>query len=165
MFSAVYPFTFLPGKGNGKQQAIIDERADASQREALRKILHGESTAPGTTHFFVYNSTVSQVLDALYKPIELAIGIEARKAILNVHGLVESKGSPIIDPVRSKNSKPADEIQGNAAAQFPETDLRQVLWGTGSGRERRKSLIVLVGRAGIEPAADTPSLFPPNQHS
>jgi hypothetical protein len=85
-------------EGNGKQQAIIDERADASQREALRKILHGESTAPGATHFFVYNSTMSQVLDTLYKPIELAIDIEARKANLNVPGLVESKGSPIIDP-------------------------------------------------------------------
>jgi hypothetical protein len=84
-------------EGNGKQQAIIDERADASQREALRKILHGESTAPGATHFFVYNSTMSQVLDTLYKPIELAIDIEARKANLNVPGLVESQGSPIID--------------------------------------------------------------------
>ena len=34
-------------QGNGKQQAIIDERADPDQREALRKILHGESTTPG----------------------------------------------------------------------------------------------------------------------
>jgi hypothetical protein len=41
---------------------------------------------------------MSQVLDTLYKPIELAIDIEARKANLNVPGLVESKGSPIIDP-------------------------------------------------------------------
>ena len=28
-------------EGNGKQQAVIDERADSEQREALRKILHG----------------------------------------------------------------------------------------------------------------------------
>ncbi|MGA9357112.1 MAG: DUF1326 domain-containing protein [Mycobacterium sp.] len=39
-------------EGNGTQQVIIDERADPPQREALRKILHGESTAPGATHFF-----------------------------------------------------------------------------------------------------------------
>ncbi len=45
-------------EGGGTQQIIIDERADSAQREALRKILHGESTAPGATHFFVYNSTV-----------------------------------------------------------------------------------------------------------
>ena len=27
---------------------------------------------------------------------------------------------------------PADEIQGNSAARFPETDLNQVLWKRGS---------------------------------
>ena len=42
-------------EGNGTQQAIIDERANPTQREALRKILHGESTTPGATVFFVYN--------------------------------------------------------------------------------------------------------------
>src|SRR5436309_12268311 len=41
---------YWPGEiadGNGKQQAIIDEKANPDQREGLRKILHGESTAPG----------------------------------------------------------------------------------------------------------------------
>jgi len=51
------------------------------------------------------------------------------------------------------NSNPADEIPGNAAARFPETDLKQVLWETGSWRERRKCLIVLVGRTEVEPVA------------
>ena len=59
--------------GNGTQQVIIDERANDDQREALRKILHGESTAPGSTHFFVYNSTMSEVLDTLSKPIDGSI--------------------------------------------------------------------------------------------
>jgi hypothetical protein len=44
-------------------------------------------------------------------------------------------------PVWSKNSKPADEIRDNAIARFPETDLKQVLWGTGSGQEVRNCLI------------------------
>lgn len=84
--------------GNGRQQAIIDERADDDQREALRKILHGEATAPGATHFFVYNSTMSEVLDTIYAPIELEIDVDARTARVNVPGLVESRGSPIINP-------------------------------------------------------------------
>ena len=42
------------------------------------------------------------------------------------------------EPVWSKNSTPAYEIQENAAARFPETDLKQVLWQRGSGRERPK---------------------------
>lgn len=86
-------------EGNGKQQAIIDERADAKQREALRKILHGESTVPGATHFFVYNSTMSEVFETLYAPIELEIDVEARKGLIRVPGVVESRGSPIIHPV------------------------------------------------------------------
>ena len=84
--------------GNGKEQAIIDERADPAQREAIRKILYGESTAPGTTHFFVYNSTMSEVLDPLSAPIELSIDVEARKAKVHVPGLVTLEGNPMISP-------------------------------------------------------------------
>lgn len=49
-------------EGNGQQQVIIDERANPEQREALRKIAHGESTAPGATHFYVFNSTMSRCM-------------------------------------------------------------------------------------------------------
>ncbi len=91
---------YWPGEiadGGGTQQAIIDERADAEQREALGKILHGESTAPGTTHFSVFNSTMSKVLETLYAPIELSIDVEARQAHVEIPGMVESTGSPIVD--------------------------------------------------------------------
>jgi len=82
-------------EGGGTQQVIIDERADPTQREALRKILHGESTAPAATHFFVYNSTMSTVLDTLYAPIELSIDVDQRSASVTIEGLVESHGSPL----------------------------------------------------------------------
>ena len=85
-------------EGNGKQQIMIDERANADQREALRKILHGESTAPGSTHFFVFNSTMSNVLETLFVPIDLSIDVEARQATVHVPDLVESTGTPITDP-------------------------------------------------------------------
>jgi hypothetical protein len=84
--------------GNGRQQFIIDERADPAQREALGRILRGEDTAAGATHFFVFNSTMSEVLETLYRPIELEIDVEARRARLSIPGLVESLGEPIIDP-------------------------------------------------------------------
>jgi hypothetical protein len=92
---------YWPGEiaeGNGTQQVIVDERADAAQREGLRKILHGESTAPGATHFFVYNSTMSTVLDTLYAPIELSIDVDQRMASLKIDGLVESRGTPLSRP-------------------------------------------------------------------
>ncbi len=86
-------------EGNGTQQVIIDERADPTQREALRKILHGESTTPGATHFFVYNSTMSTVLDTLYAPIELSIDVDQRMASITIEGLVESRGTPLPKPL------------------------------------------------------------------
>src|SRR6476660_8717842 len=89
-------------EGNGRMQAIIDESADGAQREALRKILHGESTKPGATHFYVFNSTTSQVLDTLYSPIEVKIDVDARQASIKAEGLVESTGTPIIDPFSQK---------------------------------------------------------------
>ena len=85
-------------EGNGRQQAILDERANDAQREALRKIVHGESTAPGATHFYVYNSTMSEVLDPLFAPIDLEIDVGARTGRVDVPGLVKMQGTPIIDP-------------------------------------------------------------------
>lgn len=83
--------------GGGIQQVIIDARADESQREGLRKILHGESTEPGATHFFVYNAMSSTVLDTLYLPIHFEIDLTARTADLAVEGVATSSGRPIIN--------------------------------------------------------------------
>ncbi len=124
-------------QGNGKQQAIIDERADPAQREGLRKILHGEATTPGATHFFVYNSTMATVLDTLFVPIELSIDVDARVANIKIDGLVESNGRPITsrfsgEPVRSRINLPhgfeytfAEMGNGNSTARAGiELDLK-----------------------------------------
>jgi len=106
---------YWPGEvadGNGTQQVIIEERADPAQREALQKILHGESTAPAATHFFVYNSTMSTVLDTLYAPIELSIDVDARMASLTVDGLVESRGTPMISPYSGKPARTRINMPG-----------------------------------------------------
>ena len=92
-------------EGNGKQQVIIDETADPQQREAIRKIALGESTAPGATHFFVFNSTMSEVLDTLYAPIEMEIDVDARRGNTRINGMVESKGAPLIDPFSGKETR------------------------------------------------------------
>jgi hypothetical protein len=85
-------------EGNGRCQFIIDERANAAQREALGKIGRGEDTTPGVTHFYVFNSTMSEVLDPIYAPIECAIDVERRRAQVRVPDLVECEGTPILDP-------------------------------------------------------------------
>lgn len=97
-------------QGNGREQVIIDERADLAQREALRKILHGESTTPGATHFHVFNSTMSEVLDPVYAPVEVEIDIEAREALVNVPGLVEARGVPMTNPFSGKPARARIEL-------------------------------------------------------
>src|SRR4030095_2611519 len=116
-------------EGNGSMQAIVDARADAAQREALRKILHGESTAPGATHFFVFHSTMSKVFDPLYAPIELEIDLPARRARLRVADVVESEGAPIVDP-HSGNEHRA-RIQLPNGFEFTVAEV-----GTGNTRAR-----------------------------
>ena len=91
----------FPGEiaeGNGQQQVIIHEGADPAQREALRKILHGESTTPGTNIFAVVSSLMAEVFETLSAPIELDIDVDTRKARLRIPGVVESTGTPIVDP-------------------------------------------------------------------
>ena len=92
---------WYPGEvaeGNGRAQFIIDEGADGAQREALGRILHGEDTTPGATIFNVLSATFSEMLETLYLPVELEIDVDARMGKLSVPGVVESTGSPIIDP-------------------------------------------------------------------
>ena len=50
------------------------------------------------THFFVYNSTMSSVLETLYAPIELSIDVDGRMASVKIGDLVESVGTPIMSP-------------------------------------------------------------------
>jgi len=86
-------------EGNGSTLTIIDERADDEQREALRKILYGEETKAGATVWNVFMSTMSNVLDPLYKPIEFEVDVEQRQATLRVPGVLEAKGEPIRNPI------------------------------------------------------------------
>jgi hypothetical protein len=99
--SAVYVAKW-PGavhEGNGELQVIIDERADNDQREALRKILYGEETDPGTIVWNVFMSMITTVHDPIYADIDFEVDIDARTARLNVPGLIESTGEPIRNPV------------------------------------------------------------------
>lgn len=98
------PFVQLlqwPGEvaeGNGQEQIIVDERASPEQREAIRKIAHGECAAPGSNGFYIYATTMSDMLETLYLPIEVFIDVDSRRASVEVKGTIESKGVPITDP-------------------------------------------------------------------
>ena len=85
-------------EGNGALQAIVDERADAGQRDALTKVLHGEETDEAATHWWVYRAMSSTLHETLFKPIDFDVNIEARTARVAIPGVLESTGRPIRAP-------------------------------------------------------------------
>lgn len=92
-------------EGKGEMQVVIDERADARQREALVKILHGEETEEGATHWWVYRAMSDTVHEPLFKPIEYTVDIEARTARVVIPGVLESVGSPIKSPATGQEHR------------------------------------------------------------
>ena len=85
-------------KGNGEIQAVIDERANEKQRDALITILYGGETNEGATHWWVYRKMSSTVHPPLFKHIEFDVNIEDRKARIMIPGVLESTARPIISP-------------------------------------------------------------------
>ena len=85
-------------EGNGALQAIVDERADAGQRDALTKVLHGEETDEAATHWWVYRAMSTTLHETLFKPIDFEVDIEARTARVAIPGVLESTGRPIRAP-------------------------------------------------------------------
>ncbi len=85
--------------GNGTMQVIVDERADSRQREALRKIIHGEDTTEMATMWWVYSAMAPNKLETLYKPIHLEVDVEKRIGRMSISGIAEMTGEPIRNPV------------------------------------------------------------------
>lgn len=86
-------------EGNGKCQAIVDERANERQREALLNIISGEDTDPFATMFAVFATTVTKLFEPIIAPIDFEVDVDGRTGRLVVPGVVEMKGEPIRNPV------------------------------------------------------------------
>ena len=86
-------------EGKGTMQVIVDEGADQRQREALRKIIHGEDTAEMATMWWVYSAMSPKKLETLYKPIDFEVDIEKRTGHMSIPGIAEMSGEPIRNPV------------------------------------------------------------------
>jgi hypothetical protein len=86
-------------EGRGQAVPIVDERADARQREALLRIMSGEDTVPGATFFQVFATTYETVHEPVFAQIDFELDVDARTARLVVPGLIEARGEPIVNPV------------------------------------------------------------------
>jgi len=92
-------------EGRGEAVVVIDERATETQREALLRILGGEDTEPGATIFNVFAATLDKVNDPIFTGIDFEVDVDGRKARLNVPGVMEARGEPILNPVTGEEHK------------------------------------------------------------
>lgn len=83
-------------EGNGTCQFFIDERADEAQRHGISEILHGRHTDEMATHFAVFATTMTTVHDPQFVHIDFEADPDACTAKINVPGVIESVGGPII---------------------------------------------------------------------
>ena len=92
-------------EGHGQALAIIDERANEQQREALLKILSGQETEPFATIFNVVAATIDTFHEPIFKPIEFEFDQEKRTGRFSVAGVVNVSAEPIRNPVTGEEHR------------------------------------------------------------
>jgi hypothetical protein len=107
-------------EGKGELQAIIDESANAAQRDALNRILRGEETAEAATHWWVFRAMSDTVHDSLYAPIEFEVDMESRTARAHVPGVLDSTGRPIVSPATGNEHRVQIRIPGGMEFELAE---------------------------------------------
>jgi hypothetical protein len=119
-------------EGGGQMQAIVDARADADQRLALGKILHGEEADEGANHWWVFRAMCDTVHPTLFAPIEFDVDIAGRRARVRIPDLLESEGRPIVSPATGKEHRIRIDLPSGI-----EFDIAEI----GSGTTRTRSAI------------------------
>jgi hypothetical protein len=92
-------------EGKGQVVPIIDERGTPEQRDALLRIMGGMDTEPGATVFQVFSTTWEKVHDPVFTKIDFTVDIDRRRAKLNVPGVIEGRGEPIVNVSTGKEQR------------------------------------------------------------
>ena len=98
LWAGVFAWPGAIHEGRGEALPILDERADARQREALLTILSGQEAEPGSGMFNVFMSTVDTVHEPQFRKIEFEADIKRRTGRVFVDGILDSRSEPIRNP-------------------------------------------------------------------
>jgi hypothetical protein len=104
-FAAIVAWPGAIHQGRGQCLPIVDHRATDGQREALLRILSGLDTVPGATIFQVFSSTYDKVHNPVFAKIDFTVDVERRKANVQVSGLIEGRGEPILNPMTGQEHR------------------------------------------------------------
>ncbi len=110
-WAATYHWPGPLHEGNGTIQAIVDERADERQREALLTILSGREQVEGT-FFHIISMIVSTVLTPQFVPIDFEFDLDGRTARMAAPGIFETTSEPIKNPVTGAPHRIRVDIPG-----------------------------------------------------
>jgi hypothetical protein len=114
-------------EGNGIMQLVIDERANAEQREALVKILSGQETEEMATVWWVFGAMSPTKHPPVFSPINFDVDVDARRAKLEVPTIILSTGEPIRNPITGAEHR--------VRIDFPESfEFRQAEIASGTSK-------------------------------
>lgn len=97
-FAVMVDFPGPLHEGNGTIQAIIDEKANPAQREALGEIMSGRHSADGTI-FNIFSLIVTKAHDPIFAPFHFSFDKDGRKARLEIPNVLVSDVEPIENPI------------------------------------------------------------------
>ncbi len=123
-------------EGRGKAQVFVDANASPAQREAILKIVSGEDTDPFATVFAVFATTLEQVFEPIFAPIELEIDVAARRASVRIAGHLEMEGRPIRNPVTGAEQRARIDLPDGFEYEIAEI-------GSGTSRSRGRVAVEL----------------------
>lgn len=107
-------------EGKGQAFAIVDERADAKQREALLAIISGKETKPFATMWNVFAAMTETFHPPVFKRIDIAIDVEKRKGHIRIDGIMDVAGEPIRNPVTGAEHRPRIDLVGGFEYEIAE---------------------------------------------
>lgn len=118
--AAIYKWPGPVHNGDGSMQLIIDERADAKQRDALEKIATGQETVERSTMWWIYGTMSPNKLPTLYKPFEFSVDIDARRGKVSIPGVLEIDGEPIRNIVTGAETRSRIDLPDGFEFRFAE---------------------------------------------
>jgi len=140
-FGGIFSWPGAIHEGNGKAQPFVDERATEEQRNAILSIMSGQDSDPMATVFAVFASTLSEVYDPIFAPIEFDVDVDARRGRFVVPGLAESRGEPIRNPVTGAEHRARIDIPNGFEYEIAEM-------GSGSSKTHGKIELTLADTYG-----------------
>ncbi len=116
-------------EGHGQAQPFVDARSSPEQREAILKILSGQDTDPFATVFAVFATTLEQVFEPIFAPIEFQVDVANRRGKVRIQDYLELDGEPIRNPVTGAEQRARIDLPNGFEYEIAEI-------GSGTSRSR-----------------------------